>query len=100
MVTTSVLALPNYTKEFFIESNASGRGLGAVSMQEDHPIAFWSKVLSLTDQLLSTYDELMAVVLVVLKWRHYLLRRHFVIRTDQQNLKHLLEQSVVTPFRT
>lgn len=100
MVTTPILALPDYTKEFVIESDASGKGLGAVLMQEGHPIAFWSKVLSLRDQVLSTYEkELMAVVLAVLKWRHYLLGRHFIIRTDHQSLKHLLEQRVATPFQ-
>lgn len=83
-----VLALPNYSKIFVLESDASGTGLGAVLMQEEHPIAYWSKGLSTKEEVLSTYEkELMAVVLAVLKWRYYLLGSHFIIKTDHQSLR-------------
>lgn len=99
MTSTPVLALPDYNKPFVLESDASGTGLGVVFMQEGRPIAYWSKSLSAKDQVLSTYKkELMAVVLV-LKWRYYLLGRHFLIKTDHQSLKYLLEQRVGTPFQ-
>ena len=98
MTTLSVLALPNYSKLFIIETYASRKGLGAVLMQEGHTIAYWSKGLLAKNQALLTYEkELMAVVLAVLKWRHYLLGRPFLIRTDYQSLKYLLEQWVATP---
>jgi len=92
MVSAPVLAMPNFSKTFVIETNASGVGIGAVLMQEGHPIAHFSKALAQKHQILSAYEkELMVVVLGVEKWRPYLLGRRFVIKTDHFSLKYLLE---------
>ena len=40
MTTTPVLALLNYSKTLTLESEASGRAIGAVLMQDGQPIAF------------------------------------------------------------
>ncbi|XP_042965413.1 uncharacterized protein LOC122299304 [Carya illinoinensis] len=92
-----VLRLPDFSHPFTIECDASGKGVGAVLMQFNQPIAFMSKVLKGKALLLSTYEkEFFAVVTAVQKWRPYLLGQSFIIKTDQQALKYILEQRVAT----
>jgi hypothetical protein len=62
LVTTPVLALPNFTKTFVLEIDACDFGIGVVLMQEGHPLAFLSKSLGLKSRDLSTYEkEYMAI---------------------------------------
>ena len=61
-----VLAIPNFAKTFVLEIDASDQGLGAVLMQEGHPIAYLSKPLCKKNQALSTYEkECMAILMAV-----------------------------------
>lgn len=97
MLSAPVLALPDFTQLFIVESDASGFGLGEVLMQKNHPIAYFSKGLTHKEKQKPIYErEFMATVLSIQKWRHCLLGQRFVLRTDQQSLKYLLEQWEIT----
>lgn len=98
MISPPVLALSDFNETFILETNASYRGIGAVLMQKGHPLAFISKSCSLKHQAMSVYEkELFAIVYAVGKWHHYLVGRHFIIRTDHHSLKYLLQQRVSIP---
>lgn len=57
------------------------------------PIAYISQDFSPTVKLKLVYErELLDIVFVVNKWRHYLTCNPFIISTDQRSLKYLLDQ--------
>lgn len=98
MSKTPVLMLPDFHKSFVIEADASGTGIGAVLMQDGHPISYFSKKLCAKMQLASTYiKELHVIIEAIGKWRQYLIGRNFVVRTDHKSIKELLLQPIHTP---
>ena len=98
MTKTLVLAMPDFSLPFKLETDASNTAIGAVLIQQNHLIAFFSKKMSKRMCASSTYvRELFAITAAVAKWRHYLLGITFVIKTDHRSLKHLMDQVIQTP---
>ena len=88
-----ILALPNFSKSFEIECDASNIGIGAVLLQEGHPIAYFNEKLSGPTLNYSTHDkELYALVRALKTWQHYLYPKEFVIHSDHESLKYLKGQ--------
>jgi hypothetical protein len=97
MTTTPVLAYPDFSKEFMIEIDVCDTGIEAVLSQEGHPIAYFSKGLSVSNQQKSTYEkEFLEVMMTVDKWRSYLHKNPFVIKTNHHSLCHLQDQTLST----
>lgn len=57
MINTQVLQLPDFSKSFILETNASYGGIRVVLMQDKHPLAYFSKALGHNSMGLSIYEK-------------------------------------------
>ena len=91
MSTCPVLAIPDFTRPFELQCDASREGIGVVLMQEKHPIAYESIKLRGVERTYSIYDKQMLVIMHALaKFRQYLVGSQFIVKIDHNSLKHFL----------
>jgi RNase H-like domain found in reverse transcriptase/Reverse transcriptase (RNA-dependent DNA polymerase) len=89
-----VLMMPDHSKPFHIESDASKYASGTVLTQTDingdrHPVAFSSKTFTDMERRYEIYDrELLGIVRALKEWRHYIQGSGHMtlIHTDHRNL--------------
>jgi hypothetical protein len=88
-----VLAQPNTTKPFDVYCDASATGLGGALMQEDRGISYSLRQLRRHEEHYPTHNlELVAVVMALRTWRHYLLGNAVHIYTYHKSLKYIFTQ--------
>ena len=80
-----------------IHTDASNVGLGVVLLQQHntgwHLVAYWSKSLQRAKKnYTATKLEMLATVLALQTWRHYLIGIPIVVRTYHQALVHYLNK--------
>ena len=91
-----MLAYPNFEADFFLETDASVKGLGAVLSQRQndgvlHPVAFASRSLSPTERNYSVTDlETLTVVWAMQHFRAYLYGHIVTVMTDHSAVKTVL----------
>ena len=91
-----LLAFPDFAKEFILETDASGLGLGAVLAQAGddgavRPIAYASRTLQIHEKNYGVTEmEALAVVWAVKHFRPYLYGHSCTVFTDHEALKSLL----------
>ena len=96
-MTAPVLAFPDYTKLFLLETDASKDGLGAVLLQKHvvrhyHPVTYGSRVLTPHEK---NY-HLTKLEFLALKWvatehfKEYLLYQSFLVKTDNNPLTYIM----------
>jgi hypothetical protein len=83
-----------------VETDACDTCIGAVLMQDKHPIAYLSKPLGANLLALSIYDkEFPALLMAMEQWRPYLQRAEFLIRMDDHSLCYLDDQTLQSPLQ-
>jgi hypothetical protein len=90
-----VLALPEFSRPFILQTDASNTGIGVILLQEGedgvkHPIAFASKKLLPRERRYSTIErECFAITWGVQRFQEFLYGKTFFLETDHEPLKYL-----------
>ena len=96
------MKLPDISKPFILQTDASDGGIGAVLLQlEDEvgiklPVAYASRKLKSSECKYSTIEkECLGIVWAINKFQRYLYGREFLIETDHQPLTYLNKAKVI-----
>jgi len=88
--TAPVLRVYNQALPITVQTDACDAGLGAVLLQDGHPVAYASRKLHVHERAYSVQEkEGLAIVFAVRKWEHYLRGVEFRLETDHKSLVYL-----------
>lgn len=100
LVNAPTLVLPNPQKPYRVVTDASDIGVGAVLLQDQKPVAYFSKKFNSAETRYSTTEkELLGVLYALKEWRCYVLGTSFVVVTDHKANSFLQTQSLLSPRR-
>ncbi|XP_068245439.1 uncharacterized protein [Palaemon carinicauda] len=94
LLKSPILMLPDVEKKFYLRTDASYHGLGAVILQ-DHdgvfkPVCYAGRKLNKSELNYSTIEkELFAIVWGIERFKEFLYGKEFVLQTDHAPLKYL-----------
>ena len=94
LINGPILVLPDTNKVFYLRTDASYAGLGAVILQEHDnvlkPVCFAGKKLGKSELNYSTIEkECYAIVWGIERFKEYLYGKEFVLQTDHKPLRYL-----------
>ena len=83
MVTAPILRLPDFERPFEVHTDASDFAIGGVLLQDGHPVAYESRKLQDRERRYPVHEkEMTAIIHCLHVWRHYLVGKPFVVKTD------------------
>ena len=96
LLSPPLLSLPTQDGQYILDTDASQNSIGAVLSQiqegEEKVLSYASKSMTKSERMYCiTRKELLAIYIFTRKFKHYLLGRKFIVRTDHQALKWLLK---------
>ena len=93
LMTAPMLRIANPDGDFVVCMDAIKEGLGGVLLQDDHVICYELQKLKEHEHNYPTHDlELASIIHALKMWRHYLMGRKFLLKTENMNLKYLFDQ--------
>ena len=89
----TLLTFPDFKKEFHIYTDASDYQLGAVIMQQNKPLAFYSCKFNKAQKRYTTGEqELLSIVETLKEFKKILFRQKLIVHTDHKNILYAIIQ--------